>query len=574
MRPVGHFLGNRDQGGHIFQAAAQQLLPSQFAPKAVAGQGLEVLQIGGGQVLLLPFRQDGLGQRMLAFGFQSQRQGQKLLLADALLRHQIRHLGGTLGNGAGFVQNYDVGLAGLLQADGSLEEDAVPGTYAVAHHNGNRGGKAQGAGAADDQHRDAPGQGVGKALAQQKPDHGGDDGNGNDRRHEHTGNLIGDLGNGGLGSGRVGDHPDDLGQGGVLPHPGSPAAQEAGLVHRSGGDTVPRCLIHGDALAGEGRLVHGPGALQHHAVHRDVLPGADHKLVSLLDLLNGYGDLFAILHNHRRLWCQLHQALQGIGGFALGPGLQHFAYGDEGQDHGGGLKIEFVHVHHDPVHIPMDLGIRHGKQGIDTPDKGGHGAQGHQAIHIGCLVFQGGEAADEELLIDDHDDPGQQELHQAHGHMVPMEPGRQGPAKHHVAHGEIHKHRQEAQGIEKPLFELGGLMVCQGILLALLLRLALGARSIARLLDRLNDLSTGGSPLHAHRIGQEADGAGCDSRHRVYRLFHPGRAGGAAHARDIVLFHTILLLRLYFMSFCRMVTSSSMTSSFPSRMSRATHPSI
>ena len=136
------------------------------------------------------------------------------------------------------------------------------------------------------------------------------------------------------------------------------------------------------------------------------------------------------------------------------------------------------------------------------------------------------------------------------------------------------EHRQETHRIDKPLFEPGGLVVCQGILLALLLGLALRACPIACLLDRLNDLGTGGSPLHTHRIGQEADRAGCDSRHRVYRLFHPGRAGGAAHARNIVLFHMILLLRLYFMSFCRMVTSSSMTSSFPSRMSLATHPSI
>ena len=50
-------------------------------------------------------------------------------------------------------------LPGLLQRGGGLEEDAVFGAHAVAHHDGHRRGQAQGAGAADDQHGDAPGQG-------------------------------------------------------------------------------------------------------------------------------------------------------------------------------------------------------------------------------------------------------------------------------------------------------------------------------------------------------------------------------------------------------------------------------
>ena len=65
-------------------------------------------------------------------------------------------------------------LAGLFQSRGGFEQDAVLRTQAAAHHNGHRGGQAQGAGAADDQHGDAPGQGKAKAPAQQQPDHGGD----------------------------------------------------------------------------------------------------------------------------------------------------------------------------------------------------------------------------------------------------------------------------------------------------------------------------------------------------------------------------------------------------------------
>mgnify|MGYP000285499852 CR=1 FL=1 len=67
-----------------------------------------------------------------------------------------------------------------------------------------------------------------------------------------------------------------------------------------------------------------------------------------------------------------------------------------------------------------------------------------QMINSGA-VEQALEAADEELLVDDHYDARQQQLDQTHGNVVAVEPVGERPAPHHVAHREIHQHRQKDQ---------------------------------------------------------------------------------------------------------------------------------
>ena len=160
---------------------------------------------------------------MLALLLQGQGVCQQLLLRDALRRKDIRHPGLTAGDGAGFVQSHDLHPARFLQGSGSLEQDAVFGAHAVAHHDGHRRGKAQGTGAADDQHRDAPRQRVADVPPQQQPDKGGDHCNADDCRHEKAGYGICDLCNGSFCCSCITDHADDLRQRGVLAHAGSTA---------------------------------------------------------------------------------------------------------------------------------------------------------------------------------------------------------------------------------------------------------------------------------------------------------------------------------------------------------------
>ena len=479
---------------------------------------------------------------MLAAAFQRGGQRQQLRLGDALGRQQVGDAGCALGDGAGLVQRHDLGAACGFQRGGSLEEEAVFCTEAIAHHNSHRCCKAQCAGAADDQHGDAAGQRIAQLMAQQQPDDGGHDGNGDDRRDEEARHGVGDFCDRSFGGGGITDHLDDLSQRGILAHAGGLAAEEARLVGGGGADFVADGLVHRDALAGQGALVDCAGAFQHHAVHRDILAGADHKDVALLHVGDGHGHFRAVPHQRGGLGGQLHQALEGVGGLALGAGFQHLAHRDEGQDHGGRLEVELHHIVHDQLVAAVHLGAGHGEEGISAPHEACHGAEGHQRIHVGCAVDEALEAVDEELLVDDHDDARQQQLDKAHGDVVAVEPVGQGPAPHHVAHGEVHQHQQEAQRGDETALELRCLAVGQCIeagtgARSLTGRGILRACAVACLLHSREDGGRGGCAFHAHGVCQKAHRAARDPRHLLHGLFYPGRAGRAAHTRDIVLFH-------------------------------------
>ena len=381
---------------------------------------------------------------MLALLLQGHSQPQKLFLRHRPGRQQIRHPWLPGGNSSGFVQGNNRHLARLLQRHSGFEQDSVFRTHTISDHNSHRRGQTQGAGAADDKNGNSPGQSKAKGLSCQEPHQRCDNRYGNDRRNKHTGDLVRHLGNGCLGGSGIADHADDLGQRRILPHPGGPAGQKARLVQGGCGNTVARCFVHRDALTSEGRLIDSAVALHHDTVHRNALPGPHHKQIAGLHRVNGNLRLHSVSEHNSSFGSQLHEALQGVGGLSLGTGLQHFSHGDQRQDHGGRLKIELHHIFHDGVHIPTHLGAGHGKQGVGAVDKGGRGSQGHQGVHIGRPVPEAPEAADEEFLVNHHDDDRQQQLGQAHGHMIAVKEGRQWPAPHHITHGKVQQHQQKA----------------------------------------------------------------------------------------------------------------------------------
>ena len=98
------------------------------------------------------------------------------------------------------------------------------------------------------------------------------------------------------------------------------------------------------------------------------------------------------------------------------------------------------------------------------------------------------EAADEELLVDDHNDDRQQQLRQPHCDMVADIELWQRPAPHHVPHREIHQDEQEAKRREKPALQHRRVMVGKRVLLggAALLH-ALDGCAVARILHGLDD---------------------------------------------------------------------------------------
>ena len=114
---------------------------------------------------------------------------------------------------------------------------------------------------------------------------------------------------------------------------------------------------------------------------------------------------------------------------------------------------------HDHLVIAVQLGIGHGEEGIGAPHKACHGTHGHQSVHVGGAVDQPLEAADEELLVDDHHDARQQQLDKTHGDVVAVEPMGQGPAPHHVPHGKIHQYEQKTQRCDQAALEFRRFMI-------------------------------------------------------------------------------------------------------------------
>ena len=168
-------LGHLHLGGNEAGVAAEDLHAVQSGGQAVAGQGGKVGDVAG----MRWSRASASASTALASGcslFCSSAGGQRqqLALGHALRGEDVGDLGLTAGDGAGLIQRHDLGTASSFQRSGRLEEDAVLGTQAVAHHDGHRGGKAQRAGAADDQDGNAAGQRIAQLMAQQQPDDGGD----------------------------------------------------------------------------------------------------------------------------------------------------------------------------------------------------------------------------------------------------------------------------------------------------------------------------------------------------------------------------------------------------------------
>ena len=203
---------------------------------------------------------------------------------------------------------------------------------------------------------------------------------------------------------------------------------------------------------------------------------------------------------------------------------------------------------HDEGVVAIHLRTGHGEEGVGAPEEAGRGTKRHQRIHVGGAVEEALEAVDEELLVDDHHDARQQKLNEAHRDMVAIEPVGERPAPHHVPHGKVHQHRQEEKGGNEPLFQFGGLVVGQSVEVGAGVwggggPARLGAGAIACILHRLDDGGSTRGALHAHGVGEQAHRTARDAGHGVYGLFHPCRAGRAAHAGNVVLFHSLHSLR-------------------------------
>ena len=165
-------------------------------------------------------------------------------------------------------------------------------------------------------------------MSGKQPDHGGDNGNGDNRRYENTGNPVCDFGNRSLSGRCVADHFDDLGEGSIFPYAGCLTFDETGLVYSGSRNPVSCCFIYRDAFSCKGSLVYCTGAFQDHAVNGNAFAGTYNKHIAFYHLVNGNGDFLANSDDNGSLGSKLHQTLQGVGCLALRAGFQHFSHCD------------------------------------------------------------------------------------------------------------------------------------------------------------------------------------------------------------------------------------------------------
>ena len=122
---------------------------------------------GDGQVALPALLHDGGGQGVLRGSLQAGGQDEQALVVHIVGGQNVGDHRFSLGQGARLVQHHRVHGVEGLQRLGGFDEDAVFRPLARAHHDGHGGGKAQGAGAGNNQHRHPGCEGLSDAVTGQ-----------------------------------------------------------------------------------------------------------------------------------------------------------------------------------------------------------------------------------------------------------------------------------------------------------------------------------------------------------------------------------------------------------------------
>ena len=208
--------------------------------------------------------------------------------------HYIGDGGLAGGDGAGFIQHDGGNTVGALQCFGAFHQDAIFRTAAGTHHNSSGGGQPQGAGTADDQHRNADGKSKGGRLADEQPNDHGQHRNADDHRDKDGGDLIGNALNGRFGGGGILHQMNDLGEGGFFPYMGGLHGEITAAAQRCAGHGIACGFIHRQAFAGDGGFIDGGLSLGHNAVHGDCLARTDDEQIPLPHLLQRDFDLLAL----------------------------------------------------------------------------------------------------------------------------------------------------------------------------------------------------------------------------------------------------------------------------------------
>ena len=252
------------------------------AAHAAAHDRLEPVDLREAQLRLACLADDRLAQRVLGAGLQRRGEVQDASLVEARRRDHRRHHGPPQRERAGLVHDDGVDAAGRLERLAAPDEDAHLGALAGPDHDRRGRGEAHGARAGDDHDADEGREREGEPRL--RPEHEPDDERaGRDQEHGRDEDLADPVGQAldrGLGALRALDQLDDPGERRVAPDARRAHHERAGRVDGGADDLVAGCLRGGDRLAGEHRLVDRGHALDHDAVDRHLVAGADAQEVA------------------------------------------------------------------------------------------------------------------------------------------------------------------------------------------------------------------------------------------------------------------------------------------------------
>ena len=294
---------------------------SHLAAYPDAGGRLETLRRFQRQVATTGFRDDRVGQRVLAALIEAGRQTQHLLLGEPFGRERGVERRTPLGQGSGLVHDQGVDLAEVLDRLGIAEQHAFPGGTAGRYHDRHRCGQSQCAGASDDQDRDRieNRERPRRLRTEQPPHEEGGNGSRQHSQHEPISHFVGHTLHRCARALRLRDQLHDLRQHRRRTDFFRPDHQAAGAVEGRADHAGADGLIDRDGLPGQHRLVDMGAPFDHFAVHRHLFTGAYAQAVTDMDVTELDILLAAIVAQAAcGLGRQPQQGLQGSRGLRAG----------------------------------------------------------------------------------------------------------------------------------------------------------------------------------------------------------------------------------------------------------------
>ena len=184
-------------------------------------------------------------------------------------------------------------------------------------------------------------------------------------------------------------------------------------------------------------------AFRHHTVHGNASARLDYHDIACRHIFCGNHLFDAVPQDNRRLRGQIHQLTERVGGLCLGPRFQILSYGDQCQNHGTGLKIQFMAVLMHKVHVPVAETIGHPIHGKHAIYKSRRRSYRHQRVHVGRFFHQCLKTGLVKMAVDDHYRNSEQQLgqsgYQGIFHTYQKSRDRQ---RHHRPHRHIHQRNQ------------------------------------------------------------------------------------------------------------------------------------